>query len=176
MKLTNLSKIGPLHVLAIDLPDGTEYWTHDIEFSKDITQANKLGTGASIHWMSKLLNRGFNVRAEVYKDSVICLMYWPGEGWVVVNHREWPSTVHRVYLNNSYGAGWFFKDEGSVERQLCMNRGGGAYLDLTVRGRDILKSTMRIEGDVMENFTAFTIPCDSDLVYQFAFDPTPLEL
>lgn len=176
MQLTNVSKIGPIHVIAMDLPDGTEYWTHAFEFSKDISQANQLGTGACMHWMGKLMARGFNVRAVVWEEGNISLMNWLGQGWVVVNHREWPVTVHKVYLNNAYGDGWFFKDEGSVERKLCMNRGGNVYLDLTVRGREIVQSTLRVEDQIMDNFNAFTIPCDSDLVYQFAFDPTPLEL
>ncbi len=175
MKLTNMSKIGPQHVLTFAGPTGMEYWIGGTDFSHDIEQANLLGTGAAMHFMGKLMQRNIGVACKVV-ESNITLMHWPDIGWVVMNHREWPTTVHRVYLNNAYGEGWYFKDEGSVERKLCMNRSLGCYLDLVVRGREIVSSTMRVDGETIENFNSFTIPYESDLIYQFAFDPTPVEL
>lgn len=176
MQLTNVSKIGLISVLAIDQPDGVEYWTGGTEFHKDIVHANQLGCGAAMHWMTKLNNRGFNVRCVTHPDGDIQLIHWQDIGWVVVNHRNWPVTVHRAYYTGAYGEGWFMEGEGSIERKLCINRPNHTYMDITVRGRDIVGVEFRVEGETFDKWGTLSIPCDSELAYQFGFDPTPLDL
>lgn len=175
MQLTNVSKIGPIHALVFNGPDDKEYWRGGPEFDNDPVQANKLGIGGAMHFMDQLNRRGIDVTCEVIEGD-IQFMHWPDVGWVVVNHREWPVTVHRVYYTGAYGNGWFMEGEGSIERKLCLNRPNHTYIDITLRGRDITGVTLRVEGETFDKWTVLSIPCDSDLLYQFSFDPTPVEL
>lgn len=175
MQLTNVSKIGPIHVLEFDGPDGKEYWTGGTDFSKDISQATQLGTLGAMHFMGKLMKRGIDVSCKPIVGD-IQLIRWLDIGWVVVNHREWPITVHRAYYTGAYGNGWFMEGEGSIERKLCINQPNHTYVDITVRGRDIHDVSLRVEGETFDKWGVLSIPCDSDLLYQFSFDPTPLEL
>ncbi|ABY63012.1 hypothetical protein ST201phi2-1p182 [Pseudomonas phage 201phi2-1] len=174
MTNVNMSTIGGIYVLASEGLYGTEYWTGGNDWSCDINNATQLGTGGAMHWIAKLTGRAVKVKA-VEIDGTIDVMHWPDIGWVVVNHREWPVTVHRLYMVGNYGEGWFFENEGTVERKLCRNLGNGTYHDITVRGKEITGSTLRSEGEAFENFTAFNIPNKSNLVYQFEFDPKPVE-
>ena len=174
MKLTNVSKIGEIHVLVLNSPEGKVYWTGGTEFSKDVSLAEQLGTGAAMHFMTTLGKQGFDVTCEVIEGDIQFIKY-AGTGWAVVNHRNWPVTIHRAYYTGAYGDGWFMEGEGSIERKLCINRSNGTYVDITVRGREVISAIIRTDGETFDKWSILSIPCDSDLTYQFSFDPTPLD-
>lgn len=174
----NLSTIGKTYRIVFDGPNGPEYWCGGFDWTKDPNPGfciiNHLGEEASIYWQNYLLKRGVITRVEQVVSDYI-LYKWPDLGWVVINHRNKDSTIHKVYVAHNFGQGWFVKDRGTIEQTLCIQRSASMYQDVTFAGDKIVKVIATVDGGSFDDFDSIIIPEDGNLKYHFEFESVPSE-
>lgn len=174
MQYENLSKHCEHFCLVRETVDGREYWAGggDWVSNPEHSELSIMGKVRAVEWLTRMNERGINVQMEpIHHD--IQLYNWKGLGWVVI------STVtgkpHMVKFVNSRGDGWFIQDVGTVEQTLCINQNKNVFIDIRIHGDKIGEVTYRVDGHVMSDFGSFTIPTESNLIYQFEVEVEPVK-
>lgn len=176
MKRLNLSTIGNKYHIVFDGPAGVEYWAGGTDFvphpNDGAEQAVQVGAHAAMHWINYLTDRGIQARYE-YVDGDYNFVYWPDAGWVVLNHRERQTTVHRVYaVCGGEDENW--TTDVSVEG-FHIKHGEDLSTEIVISDGEIIDVHQHYEGKAHSGFTSFNISTKSNLQYRFEFDPTPIE-
>lgn len=172
MTYQNLSTIGGTFVLEHDGEKGAEYWKDDAEWTQDLAEATRYGTGHAMRFMTMLQNRGLRVRCKKVPGQYQ-IMNWVGTGWVVVNYLGEETTVHRIRAVNE-GENWFFSAD--LQRTLLLNPNPdqGDHWQIKITGDEIGKATW-VTADGGGDSTAFYIPDNSNMQYLFEFESKPTE-
>lgn len=173
MKYENLSKHSEHFHLVCDTADGKEYWAGGSDWvtDPDNPEVSILGALRALEWHTRMINRGINAYLEPAHTS-IQLCDWKGIGWVGISAVT--GKAHRVKFVNSRGQGWYIKDVGTIEQTLCINYSKDVYADILIRGDQIGEVNYYVQGEGMVNFRSFTIPTDSNLIYQFELEQEPI--
>jgi hypothetical protein len=173
MQFENLSKHSAHYRIASFTADGKEYWAGGNDWVADPEKydVSIMGHKRALEWVARLNKRGIDVHL-VPADIGLQLINWKGIGWVFISALT--GRPHQVKFVNSRGTGWFIKDVGTIEQTLCINYSKDYRMDIVIRGDQIGEVTAWVEGTVMNNFGSFTIPSDSNLIYQFEIEVEPI--
>lgn len=174
MQFENLSKHTEHFHLVSDTANGKEYWAGGSDWVSDPEhiEVSILGKVRGLEWHDRMIKRGINVRLEPTVSSM-SLYFWKDLGWVVISALT--GRPHKVKFVNSRGQGWFVKDVGTTEQTLCINQSKDVFIDVSMNGDQIGEVTYRVEGRVMAHFSSFSIPTDSNLIYQFEVEAEPVK-
>lgn len=173
MTYQNLSTIGATYVLEVEGENGPEYWKGGMDFTTDINDASKYGTGNAVRFIKYLEGRAIRAK-PIEVPSHYQIMQWPDLGWVVLNTQHVEATVHRVRRVMG-DDDWFFTEDPKTT--LVVKHPGETedHYQVNFDGATILDVTHVIDGQVMEEFTTFSINDNSNLKYMFEFESKPVE-
>lgn len=175
MKRENLSKHATFFNLVHDGENGPEYWAGADDWVKDPghPDVSVLTTQMALKWVDRFVAKAIQVRLQ-HAEHTVTFTKWKDVGWITISAVT--GMAHRVKFVNSRGAGWFMKDEGTVERMLCINHSAIVYSDIVIRGEEIGDVTVWVSGEALTDFTTISIPPGSNLIYQFEIEVDPVDL
>lgn len=170
-ELFNHVVISRVPQIEIGIWGDRRYWCGEDLWSTDPKSTDVIIMGAgvvqkSLDYLEELVGYCDLDVTPVKADMI--LIEWPCGQWVVANPQN--RKLHRVNYVGTHDTGHYFKDEGTTERELVIQRNPECWSHVMIRGQRLMKATNHLlDGQVFPSGTLM-IPHSTSLQYQFEYE------
>lgn len=172
----NLSGLAIFGSLSAIIDGVTQYWCGEADWTTDPDRQDVIIRPlASLAEHIKYLKDDHDIEATPFeRDHVFQVIEWADKTWVVINPNK--GTIHRVFMANVYGQGWYMKNEGSIEKELVIRRNAQSWNHIKFRGDKIQSLEVHLPDDIVTWCGGFNVPSDSNLRFQFEYEAEPYDV